>query len=211
MNYNVLFYSNQCDYCNTVLKQLQQYNIPDSELIRICVDNNKNIPSYITKVPTVISKTHKQPIIDEAVFMWINTLLSKSNQRSNHQQHPIQQHSNQQQQPHPSQQQSSQPPPYQSNQPHQQSQPQQPDQSPDSINPYSPIEMTSSYSDSFSYLDNSESNITHNFAFLDQVDNGSGNNAQQEQSNKPEKEDEYTKYMAERDADPEIQQPMRRI
>jgi hypothetical protein len=203
MNYNVLFYSNQCDYCNTILKQLQQQNIPDSELVRICVDNNKNIPGYITKVPTIISKTHKQPIIDEAVFMWINTLLRGSEsqqQQQSQQQQPHQQQPHQQQQSH--QQQS-----YQQ-QSHQQ--PPQPPQS-DSINPYSPIEMTSNYSDSFSYLDNSESNITHNFAFLDQSNDQSGIGNHQIQSNKPEQEDEYTKYMAARDADPEIQQPMRRI
>jgi hypothetical protein len=71
--------------------------------------------------------------------------------------------------------------------------------------------MTSNYSDSFSYLDNSESNITHNFAFLDESNDQPGIGNKQIQSNKPEQEDEYTKYMAARDADPEIQQPMRRI
>ena len=199
MNYNVLFYSNQCDYCNTILKQLQQKKIPDSQLIRICVDKNRNIPSYITKVPTVISKNHKKPIVDEGVYMWINTLLSSSqqDQQSSRQfSHNIPQSNN---------------PQINSSNEQNRSVNEQNNSSNEQINPYSPIEMTSSYSDSFSYLDNSDSSITHNFAFLD---NSSGNNmqmGQQEQSGKPDQEDEYTKYMAARDADPEIRAPMRRI
>ena len=194
MNYNVLFYSNNCDYCNTILKQLKQNNIQDNDLIRICVDNNRNIPKYINKVPTIISKTHKQPIIDEGVYMWINTLIqngSNMQQRSNMQQHAnMQQPSNMQQQQQPSDMQ----------------------QSNESINPYSPIEMASTYSDSFSYLDNSNDTITHNFAYLNNSNNSNmSNQSNASQQQKPEQEDEYTKLMNARDNDPEILQPMRRI
>ena len=182
MNHNVLFYSNQCDYCNTILKQLKTNNVNDSQLIRICVDGNKNIPRYITKVPSIISKTHKQPLVDEAVYMWINTLINSTQQNSNHT-HINTNHNTNQNTNHT--------------------------QETQSINPYSPMEMTSTYSDSFSFIDNSQSNITHNFAFLDNSNNNIS--TQNVQTEKPDQEDEYSKYMSARDNDPQIQQPMRRI
>ena len=43
MNYNVLFYSNQCDYCNTILKQLQQHGSRTSHAVSIKFQKHQNI------------------------------------------------------------------------------------------------------------------------------------------------------------------------
>lgn len=50
---NVLFYSNKCNYSRSILNDAN--NIKD--LVKICVDNNRNVPNGIKSVPTIVTKT----------------------------------------------------------------------------------------------------------------------------------------------------------
>ena len=74
----VLFYSNYCRHCKDFLVKLRDL---DYELFngfkKICVDDNQNIPNTITSVPSIITPTHNQPLTDNAVFIWLDTLADQ--------------------------------------------------------------------------------------------------------------------------------------
>lgn len=50
---NVLFYSNKCNYSRSILNDANHIK----DLVKICVDNNRNVPSTIRSVPTIVTKT----------------------------------------------------------------------------------------------------------------------------------------------------------
>lgn len=50
---NVLFYSNKCNYSRSILNDANHLK----DLVKICVDNNRNIPNTIKTVPTIVTKT----------------------------------------------------------------------------------------------------------------------------------------------------------
>ena len=78
MNVNILFYSTKCNYCYQFINLLKSENMLNYFKM-ICVDNNKNIPSIVTKVPTIIiSKTNNIYMANEA-FQWLNNLKNAKN------------------------------------------------------------------------------------------------------------------------------------
>ena len=50
---NVLFYSNKCNYSKSILNDANHLK----DLVKVCVDNNRNIPIAIKTVPTIVTKT----------------------------------------------------------------------------------------------------------------------------------------------------------
>ena len=50
---NVLFYSNKCNYSRSILNDANHLK----DLVKICVDNNRNVPNSIRTVPTIVTKT----------------------------------------------------------------------------------------------------------------------------------------------------------
>ena len=48
----ILFYSNKCKYCESMIDILKTKNYIRFKLI--CIDDNKNLPPYLTKVPTLL-------------------------------------------------------------------------------------------------------------------------------------------------------------
>lgn len=55
---NTLYYSEKCPHCT---KLLEQYNMSNFELVCIDKIHPRNLPPYVTMVPTVVTsdKTHK--------------------------------------------------------------------------------------------------------------------------------------------------------
>jgi hypothetical protein len=78
----VLFYSNNCDYCKEFLIRLSKLNVEIfNTFLKICVDNNPNLPPSINSVPTIIIPSHEYPLTGDSVFMWLDGI---DNQPVNH-------------------------------------------------------------------------------------------------------------------------------
>ena len=67
----VLFYSKKCNNCIQLWKFLVSKNHLDS-FVKICIDNNKKIPSNIRVVPAVLIKG-RQPIYNQAIYLYLNS------------------------------------------------------------------------------------------------------------------------------------------
>ena len=78
---NFFFYSNNCSHSNKLRNLLIEKNLINKFKI-ISVDNNKNIPNNIKKVPTLIIKDINIPLEGNAAFNWVNT-VSKFYQSTN--------------------------------------------------------------------------------------------------------------------------------
>ena len=76
MSKPLFFYSETCNTCRKLWKYLKEKNRLD-QFIKICVDNNKKIPSIIQGYPCVYLKGRK-PMYGEAITMFLN-----SNSQSN--------------------------------------------------------------------------------------------------------------------------------
>lgn len=57
----ILFYSNQCEFCNKLLEYININNLKNIFKM-INVDDTTNIPSNITIVPTIIDTTIESPL-----------------------------------------------------------------------------------------------------------------------------------------------------
>jgi hypothetical protein len=208
----VVFYSNSCPHSKDFLVRLNQFDKGlFDRFVKICVDNNPSIPDCIDSVPTIIAPSHSYPLTDNAVFMWLDTVAD--NYRSKQNDTQFLQQAQQAQQAQPEQQQ--QPTP---------GQPQQASPDEKGITPYIPGEMGTSYSDGFSFLDDSMG-MSHNFSFLDGAMPGKmpGQGAQSQVPNSgsidrpmmskecsPDIDANYEKYMSSRDNDPYIAQAPKR-
>ena len=72
----ILFYSKTCKNCINLWKTLIKKNQLD-QFIKICVDNNRKIPTVITSVPAVFVKG-RTPIFGQAIIMYLNSANSVS-------------------------------------------------------------------------------------------------------------------------------------
>jgi hypothetical protein len=77
-----LFYSKKCPHCAEVLNKIRMAPAAfGSSFEYIIIDGNRNLPSFLKEVPTLIVPTHPQPITGDAVFMWIDTQVRMSAQQ----------------------------------------------------------------------------------------------------------------------------------
>lgn len=66
-----VFYSNNCQYCNKLLKYIQEENL-NNECSLICFESNPDkIPEFITNVPTIIAQYLSKPLIGLEAVEWI--------------------------------------------------------------------------------------------------------------------------------------------
>lgn len=218
----VVFYSNSCPHSKDFLVRLNQFDKGlFDRFVKICVDNNPSIPDCIDSVPTIIAPSHSYPLTDNAVFMWLDTVADNYRSKQNDSQF-LQQAQHQQQQQHQHHQHQQQQQQHTSNQPQGQAQQAPPEDK--GITPYNPGEMGTSYSDGFSFLDDSMG-MSHNFSFLDGAMPGKmpGQGAQSQVPNSgsidrpmmskecsPDIDANYEKYMSSRDNDPYIAQAPKR-
>lgn len=67
---DILFYSNNCDYCNEILSILVKKNII-SRFMRVCVDENRfSLPAFVDRVPIVFTR-NDEVISDEVILQYI--------------------------------------------------------------------------------------------------------------------------------------------
>jgi len=66
----IIFYSNDCEYCNKLLEYLNKYNLNDMFKL-IDIKTIKSIPEYITSVPTLIDSNLNQPLKNKQVFEYL--------------------------------------------------------------------------------------------------------------------------------------------
>ena len=78
----ILFYSNKCSYSESLMNILKSKGLIQ-EFKTICVDNNKDLPSYLTKVPTLIVPNVNKPLEGKNAFMWINTVFNFNQETNN--------------------------------------------------------------------------------------------------------------------------------
>ena len=81
---DIIFYSNFCTYCKTVVGRLSKLPINDN-LIYICVDDkNISLPPFVKAVPTIYLVKDKKIIVDEEIESWISRISNpKSNESLN--------------------------------------------------------------------------------------------------------------------------------
>ena len=144
----ILFYSNECQHSNKLLESINNTSFINNITLCSVDDLSITIPDFIQSVPTIYIPNQQRILTDNGLIMYINTELSKSSRF----------------QPPPQQ------PPHQ--QPPQSQPPQQktPMNSSEDIMAYHKNEMSSDFSDSYSFIeeDSKESNgFTHNYTFLE--------------------------------------------
>jgi hypothetical protein len=181
MSKDFIFYSNYCEHSKKLLDILNNNNMLNNfELC--CVDSNDiQIPDFIECVPTLYITAQKRVLSNDGLFHYINIESNKSQQQQPHQQQQPQQQQQQQQfqQQQQPQQQFQQQQPQQQPQQQQQQQPQQ-QQNPngnsnDEISGYFSKEMSSTFSDDYSFLEGN-TQIEHSYTFLDSKDSKDNNN-----------------------------------
>tara|TARA_B110000211_G_scaffold235008_1_gene308366 strand:+ start:8011 stop:8466 length:456 start_codon:yes stop_codon:yes gene_type:complete len=80
MSQPILFYSKKNAECISLWKYLKNKNKLDT-FVKICVDNNKKIPKTITSVPSVYIKG--RPLINgKAIYMFLNSNITQTPSRS---------------------------------------------------------------------------------------------------------------------------------
>ena len=78
----ILFYSNKCKYCESMIDILKTKGLYQGFKL-ICIDDNKNLPPYLTKVPTLIVPDVNKPLEGKNAFMWVNTIFNFNNETNN--------------------------------------------------------------------------------------------------------------------------------
>lgn len=77
---HICFYSNKCNWSKAFLTELA--NTPWKQSFRfVCVDPSPNrpaLPSWLTKVPTLVIKGEQQPRTDGEVMNWLSEMKLKS-------------------------------------------------------------------------------------------------------------------------------------
>ena len=72
----VLFYSKKCPHCAEVLNKIRQGGNEFGGIFEfVCIDGNRNLPGFLKEVPTLLAPNAQTPFTGEAVFMWIDTQL----------------------------------------------------------------------------------------------------------------------------------------
>lgn len=66
-----IFYSNNCQYCNKLLKIIKEENL-NEECQLICFESNPDkIPEFITNVPTIIAHNLSKPLVGLEAVEWV--------------------------------------------------------------------------------------------------------------------------------------------
>ena len=68
---NILFYSKKCEYCGKIINLINEIDSFEKYKF-ICIDENDQYP-YIHRVPTLIVKQIKKPLIGINAFNWIKS------------------------------------------------------------------------------------------------------------------------------------------
>lgn len=68
---NIIFYSSDCKFCYKLMSIMKNMNILQNFKL-ICTDNNNNLPSNISTVPTLIVSNINKPLEGKEAFVWLN-------------------------------------------------------------------------------------------------------------------------------------------
>ena len=172
----ILYYSDYCEYCLTLLKEIHDSGL-DEIFTNFNVDQNRSsLPEYVQEVPCVFIKQYNHLLTGEEVFGLINHMKKELGINEQQQMNPSQkQQMNppQQQQMKPTQQQQQMHPSRRQQQMHpsqQQTHPSQEVKEDDNeLEPYSICEM-GGCSDNYSYIEDSKI-IQHNYELINNDEN----------------------------------------
>lgn len=94
---NIIFYSKKCEYCSKIINLISEIDSIEKYKF-ICIDGNNKFP-YIQRVPTLVIKQVKKPLIGINAFNWIkstsqfnritNNINSKPNKFNNPEDNPL--------------------------------------------------------------------------------------------------------------------------
>ena len=174
---DLLFYSNYCLHSSNLINSITKSSL-NSKIFFICIDDKKiKVPSFITRVPSIFLVKEKKVLVEDEIDIWLQSYSRQNNsyqpQQFNQQQQqmPNQQFQQQQQMPNQQFNQQQQMPNQQFNQQQQQMPPhqntQKEDENNDEILAYHSNEMGSSLSGKYSFIDENNNSLNHNFSFLD--------------------------------------------
>ena len=98
VNENILFYSKKCNFCSQIINLITDIDSLEKYKI-ICIDNERSRYPYVHRVPTLIIRQIKQPLIGINAFNWIkstahfnritNNINSKPNKFINLDENPL--------------------------------------------------------------------------------------------------------------------------
>jgi hypothetical protein len=157
-NKPILFFSQRCNNCITLWDKLTKENRLN-DFVKICVDNNNKIPPMIREVPTIYIKD--RPLVTgPAIGMFLNTVPSKPQFQPTNQQ-PVQN----------------------VNQPviNRNASLSSTDE-PAGIRDFNPIEMSSNWSDSYSFIEDNPAPLDFSFQFINSNNSVEQNSAQSSNS-----------------------------
>lgn len=130
-----LYFSPNCKHCINLWNILKEKKLLDS-FNKINVLNNRNLPSNLKSVPTIITK-NRPPIEGQAIYLFIKSMNSNSSNSTNsknYNNNTVNSNSNN-------------------------------NESQQSINDYMPGEMSGRWSDQYSFIDNTNP-INHSYSFI---------------------------------------------
>ena len=84
-NFNLLFYSNQCQMCQSLIRILKNENIVQYFKC-ICVDIEsvrRTLPPGINRVPTAIIPSINKKLVADEIFQWLQAVKASRLQHSN--------------------------------------------------------------------------------------------------------------------------------
>jgi hypothetical protein len=86
----LLFYSNKCQHSRQFLKDTQQIGI--TTIHKVCIDNTprERIPSVVTSVPALVFSGNNECLQGEKAFMWLKQQTHHKQQNTQKQQQPQQ-------------------------------------------------------------------------------------------------------------------------
>lgn len=68
---NIIFYSKYCTHCKNLLIKLKETNLLNLFDKKVCIDNMKNLPSFLKEVPTIIITDYDKPLEYDNALNWI--------------------------------------------------------------------------------------------------------------------------------------------
>jgi len=68
----VLFYSQQCQYCKTVVTAIQKSSL-QSNIKMFCIDGFQPLPQYLKAVPTIKIYESNTLLVGEDILLWLDT------------------------------------------------------------------------------------------------------------------------------------------
>jgi hypothetical protein len=169
---NILYWSPKCPYSTNLIQRIKDTPIMENIILCSVHDKRYPLPPFVKSVPTLWFSVQKKTLTDDGLTQWVNAQLYQLQQSQQNQQLPTQPN-----QPYPNQQEQQYNGRQYNNQQNQRGPAVKKVHTGDDdlaeekkrtgpITDFNPAEMGTSFSESYSFLDNPDATSTQNFTFI---------------------------------------------